>query len=91
MILLAAGALALGTIHAAPALAQHEHQDLAIGADAIGGGNLLLDYPFDERPVVPPATPASTPPATSRTRASSRCPPAPRSASKWSPSTRWCR
>ena len=51
-ILLALGAFALGTTLAIPALAQHEHQDLAIGADAIGGGNLLLDYPFDERPVI---------------------------------------
>ena len=51
-ILLAAGALALGSTHAGPALAQHEHQDLAIGSDAMGGGNLLLDYPFGERPVI---------------------------------------
>jgi hypothetical protein len=52
-VLFAAGAFALGTtLPAAPALAQHEHQDLAIGSDAMGGGNLLLDYPFDERPVI---------------------------------------
>lgn len=51
-ILLAAGALALGSTLAAPARAQHEHQDLAIGADAMAGGNLLLDYPFDKRPVI---------------------------------------
>lgn len=51
-VLLAAGALALGTIHATPSFGQHEHQDLAIGSDAISGGNLLLDYPFDQRPVI---------------------------------------
>ena len=51
-ILFVAGALALGSTLAAPALAQHEHQDLAIGADAMGAGNLLLDYPFAERPVI---------------------------------------
>jgi len=49
---IAAGALALAVAPPSTALAQHDHQDLAIGADASGGGNLLLDYPFDERPVV---------------------------------------
>jgi hypothetical protein len=51
-MLLAAGALALGPMYTAPVLAQHEHSDLLIGSDAMGGGDLLLDYPFDERPVV---------------------------------------
>lgn len=35
-----------------PVFAQHHHQDLMIGSDALGSGNLILDYPFDERPVV---------------------------------------
>ena len=43
------GALAL---FAAPAFAQHEHADLLIGSDASGSGNLVIDYPFDERPLV---------------------------------------
>ncbi len=38
--------------YAGPALAQHDHQDLLIGSDADGSGSLVLDYPFDEVPVV---------------------------------------
>lgn len=39
-----------GQAHAA---GDHEHGDLLIGSDADGGGNLVVDYPFDEIPIVP--------------------------------------
>lgn len=35
------------------AAGEHDHGDLMIGSDADGGGNLVVDYPFDEIPVVP--------------------------------------
>jgi hypothetical protein len=50
-----AGAVALLLLcHPSALFAQHghAHQDLAIGSDAAGGGSLLLDYPFGERPFV---------------------------------------
>lgn len=49
---LIAGLGALALAGAAPAFAQHAHQDLLIGSDLPGSGNLVLDYAFDERPVV---------------------------------------
>jgi hypothetical protein len=48
-----AWALALPCVVPADVLAQHAHGDLLIGSDADGGGNLVVDYPFDERPLVP--------------------------------------
>jgi len=41
---------------ASNAQAQHTHDspsDLQVGSDADGGGSLVVDYPFDERPIVP--------------------------------------
>jgi len=34
------------------AWAQHAHADLLVGSDSDGSGNLVIDYPVDERPVV---------------------------------------
>lgn len=46
------GACALLTLGVCPAVAQHAHEDLIIGSTASGGGNITLEYPLDERPVV---------------------------------------
>lgn len=45
-------AVCLVALCAMPAVAQHVHSDLLIGSDADGGGSLVLDYPFDETPVI---------------------------------------
>jgi len=46
-------ALALPCALASGALAHDGPGDLLIGSDADGGGNLLVDYAFEERPIVP--------------------------------------
>lgn len=45
--------LLAGLALATTARAAGEHGDMTIGSDADGGGNLLIEYPFDEVSVVP--------------------------------------
>ncbi len=45
-------AFALALAFHATAFAQHDHSDLEIGSSASGGGDLIVEYPFSELPVV---------------------------------------